>query len=103
VPTIETAANRRFVEAYRAKYSDAGQPNQPAAGAYDAVYLLADVMKQAGTSRRQIRDGLAARDASHPFEGVTGRIAFDSAGDLAGGSVYILQVRNGALQLEGKR
>jgi branched-chain amino acid transport system substrate-binding protein len=103
VPTIGTTANRRFVEAYRAKYPEAGQPNQPAAGAYDAVYLLVDVMRQAGTGRRQIRDGLAARTGNHAFEGVTGRIAFDSAGDLAGGSVYILQVRNGALQLEGKR
>ena len=40
-PTLATAANRKFVEAYRRKFPDAGMPNQPAAATYDAIYLLA--------------------------------------------------------------
>ena len=43
-PSIPSTANRRFVEAFRRKYPDAGLPNQPAAGAYDAIYLLRDVI-----------------------------------------------------------
>ena len=46
-----TRANRRFVEAFRRKYPDAGMPNQPAAATYDAIYLLRDVIARAGTER----------------------------------------------------
>ncbi|HEU4698938.1 MAG TPA: ABC transporter substrate-binding protein [Gemmatimonadales bacterium] len=103
LPTIETPANRRFVEAWHAKYPAAGQPNQPAAATYDAVYLLADVIRSAGTGRRAVREALASRDAAHPFEGVTGRIAFDSLGDVPSRTIYIAVVKNGALHLAGER
>ena len=96
--TIETPANRRFVEAWRRKYPAAGLPNQPAAATYDAVYLLRDVIGRVGTDRQAVRDALArvGRD-SPPYIGAAGRVAFDAAGDLASGEVHMAVVRGGGV------
>jgi branched-chain amino acid transport system substrate-binding protein len=95
-PNLPTEANRRFVEAYRRKYPGAGIPNQPAAAAYDAVYLLRDVIARAGTDRAAVRRALAGvGSATPPFEGVTGTVAFDAAGDVPNQTVYIGLVRGG--------
>ncbi|HEX6104776.1 MAG TPA: ABC transporter substrate-binding protein [Gemmatimonadales bacterium] len=95
-PNLPTSANRRFVEAYRRKYPRAGAPNQPAAATYDAVYLLRDVIARAGTDRAAIRRELAGvGSATPPFEGITGTVSFDAAGDVPHQNVYIGLVRNG--------
>jgi branched-chain amino acid transport system substrate-binding protein len=100
--TLNTTANRRFVEAWRRKYPQAGDPNQPAAATYDAVYLLRDVIARAGTDRAAVRNALAAVGSSAPaFDGITGRIAFDSAGDVPTRQVYIGLVKNGQVILAG--
>jgi len=58
-----------------------GEPlTDQAALTYDAILLLADVIGRAGADREAIRRELDALQQS-PFAGVTGRIAFDSAGD----------------------
>lgn len=99
-PGISTSTNRRFVEAYRRKYPDAGRPNQPAAATYDAVKLLASVIEDAGTGRRAIRDRLGQVGREGPaFEGATSRIAFDPQGDVSEGQVYITVVQGGQLLL----
>jgi branched-chain amino acid transport system substrate-binding protein len=110
-PSIPSTANRRFVEAFRRKYPDAGLPNQPAAGAYDAIYLLRDVIARAGSSRAAIRRALAGvGSVTPPFEGVTGTVAFDANGDVPDQNVYIglvmhggVSVVNGADGSEGTR
>jgi branched-chain amino acid transport system substrate-binding protein len=95
-PSIPSAANRRFVEAFRRKYS--APPNQPAAGTYDAVYLLRDVIARAGTGRDDIRRALAGvGSVTPPFEGVTGTVAFDANGDVPNQNVYIGLVQHGAV------
>lgn len=97
-PSLATDANRRFVDAYRRKYPDAGDPNQPAAATYDAVYLLRDVVARAGSSREAVRKTLAGvGSATPPFEGVTGTVAFDARGDVPNQNVYIGLVRNGVM------
>jgi len=99
LPSLPTPANRRFVEAYRKRYSDAGLPNQPAAATYDAVYLLRDVIARVGTKREAIRRAVAEVGTTTPaFVGVTGRIAFDSLGDVPNAAVHIAVVKNGAMQ-----
>jgi branched-chain amino acid transport system substrate-binding protein len=99
-PTLPTSANRRFVEAYRKKYPDAGMPNQPAAATYDAIYLLRDVIARAGSDRQALRRALAGVGSEVPaFEGVTGVVAFDAAGDVQGQNVYVGQVRGGAVEV----
>lgn len=103
LPGVSTAANQRFVEAYRRTYAREGLPNQPAAAAYDVVRLLGEVIGEAGTGRAAIRNALAARGPERPYEGVTGSIAFDSLGDVPNQKVYIAVVRGGALQLAGEQ
>ncbi|HEU4588689.1 MAG TPA: ABC transporter substrate-binding protein [Gemmatimonadales bacterium] len=104
LPTLPTPANTRFVAAYRKRYPDAGLPNQPAAAAYDAVYLLRDAIARVGTGREAIRRAIAGvGTATPPYAGVTGRIAFDSLGDVPGAAVHIAVIRNGTvLHAEGQ-
>jgi branched-chain amino acid transport system substrate-binding protein len=99
-PAIPTPANRRFVHAFRKKYPDAGLPNQPAAGAYDAIYLLRDVIARVGADREAVRRALAGVGSASPaFEGVTGTVAFDAVGDVPNQNVYIGLVRNGVVDV----
>jgi branched-chain amino acid transport system substrate-binding protein len=99
-PSIPSAPNRRFVQAFHRKYPDAGMPNQPAAGAYDAIYLLRDVIAKAGPDRAAVRRALAGvGSVSPPYDGVTGTIAFDGNGDVPNQNVYIGLVRKGAVEV----
>lgn len=104
VPTVPTPENNRFVTAYRNRFPDAGLPNQPAAGTYDAVRLIAEVIGRVGSERGAVRDALAGVGSATPaFAGVTGPIAFDSVGDVPDGKVYVTVVRNGRIELAGEQ
>ncbi|MGZ8391310.1 MAG: ABC transporter substrate-binding protein, partial [Gemmatimonadales bacterium] len=104
LPTLATAANKTFLQAYGKKFPAAGLPNQPAAATYDAVYLLRDVIARAGTKRRAIRRELArVGSGAAAFRGVTGVVAFDAKGDVPNQAVYIGVVRNGAVRLAGSQ
>lgn len=89
--------NAQFVAAYARSYPGE-RPDHRGAAAYDIVQLLASVMTDAGTDRRAIRDRVAriGKDLP-PFDGVTGRIAFDSSGDVPTKPVVIGTVREGKL------
>jgi len=103
-PAIPTSLNQRFVEAFRKKYPGAGAPNQPAAGTYDAIYLLREVIARAGTDRESVRRALAGVGSSTPsFEGVSGTIGFDASGDVATQNVYIGLVRRGVVEVQGSQ
>jgi branched-chain amino acid transport system substrate-binding protein len=98
LPTLDTPANQRFVKSWRRKYPAAGLPTQPAAATYDAVYLLRDVIARVGTDRQAVRDELArVGNRSPAFAGVTGRVAFDSLGDVPASQVHVAVVRGGAV------
>lgn len=89
--------NRRFVEAYRKAYPDAGLPDQGAASSYDAVRLLA-LAASGGDSRSQLRDRLAAVGTTvSAFDGAVGTLGFDSLGDVPTLAVRIGVVRQGEL------
>lgn len=79
-------------KAFAAKYKNAYPFLSPAALSYDAVYLLADAIRRAGsTDRRAIRDALAQ---THDFQGVTGKLTFDSNGDALK-SVIMMKISAG--------
>lgn len=102
-PTLQTVANRKFVEAYHRKYPDAGMPNQPAAATYDAIHLLRDVIARVGSSRKDVSRALAGVGSeTPPFEGVTGVVAFDAAGDVPEQNVYIGRVSAGAVEVANR-
>ena len=84
--------NAVFVAAYRAAY-DNQVPDHRGAGAYDIVQLLAQALRAVGPDRQRLRDYVAGIGTSTPpFEGVTGRIAFDGNGDVPDKEVVIGQV-----------
>src|SRR5207247_1277568 len=73
-------------------------------GGPDILLLLARAMDKVGADRRAIRDYLARVGRGQPpFEGVTGPIAFDANGDVAGKTVVIGVVRDGRLVTEVAR
>jgi len=96
--------NAAFLRAYAAA-NGGERPDHRGAGAYDAVYLIAQAMRDGGTRRTQIRDALA-RINGHDrpaYDGVTGRIAFDDKGDVPGKAVLIGVVRGGRLVMAETR
>ncbi|UCF93970.1 MAG: ABC transporter substrate-binding protein [Desulfobacterales bacterium] len=68
---------QKFVQGFEAKYQ--GTPNMFAGVAYDAINLLAETIRKAGTDRKAIRDALAQ---TKDFPGVTGKITFTANGDV---------------------
>jgi len=92
--------NAQFVGAYARAYAGE-RPDHRGASTYDIIHLLASVLTESGADRRAIRDRLARTGGDLPaFEGVTGRIAFDTHGDVPAKSVVIGTVRDGQLTLE---
>jgi branched-chain amino acid transport system substrate-binding protein len=97
LPDQPGQANADFVRAYRAAY-DGAEPDHRGAGAYDIVHLLARAIAAAGPDRTKLRDYLASVGSrTEPYDGVTGRIAFDAQGDVPGKEVVIGVVRGGHL------
>jgi branched-chain amino acid transport system substrate-binding protein len=77
------------------------RPNDVAGLTTDVVQLIAAAIDAVGPDRRAIRNYLASVGGGRPaFEGVTGRIAFDSSGDARGKPLSIAIVRNGRLVAE---
>ncbi len=100
--SLNSQANRRFVAAYAQKYPDAPVPNQPAAATYDGVNLIARAIEEGGPTRDGVKRALEqVGRTTAPFDGATGRIAFDSLGDVPNRQIYITVVRNGAVLLAG--
>jgi len=97
LPDAETEETRRFVDAYRRAWGG-DVPDHRGAGAYDVVYLLARAIEEAGANRERIRAYLAGVGTKYPpFEGVTGRTAFDERGDAVDKPVVIGVVHDGRL------
>jgi len=70
------------VKAFSAKYEKAygKKPDQFAAQAYDAFYIMTNALKAAGTAdRAKLRDALAA---TKNFQGVVGNFSFDAERDV---------------------
>jgi len=97
-PATNTPANRKFLEAYHQRFPDVGEPNGSGAASYDAVYMLRDAIRRAGTDRRALRDAFAGIGTLTPaYEGAMGTIAFDANGDVPSLQIYMGQVRDGRM------
>ncbi len=81
-------------KAFKEKFTERFGPIQNYAPyAYDAVYVMVEAMKRADSSDpAKYLPELAKTD----YQGVTGKIRFDSKGDVSGGAVTLYQVKNGA-------
>jgi branched-chain amino acid transport system substrate-binding protein len=84
---------RRFVAAYRARWNNE-TPDAFAALGYDAVGVLADAIRRAGTTDGpRLRDALAA---TRDFSGATGLTTIDANRD-ASKPATIIAIRDGKL------
>ncbi len=99
LPDEPGETNSRFLQAYAA--ATGGQvPDHRGAGAYDAIHVIAEAIRDAGTNRRKIRDAIAQLGGARPaYEGVTGRITFDERGDVPGKTVVTGVVQGGRIVL----
>lgn len=93
--------NAAFLRAYAAA-SGGERPDHRGAGAYDAVYLIADAIRAGGTTRARLQQALAQVGHQRPaYEGVTGRITFDERGDVPDKPVLVGVVKGGHIVLAG--
>lgn len=83
----QTPANKAFIAAYKAKFGS--DPDQFAAQAYDAMYIMADAIKSAKLSGNlaKDRDALRAALPAVKIDGATGKFAFRAAPAVAGKQV----------------
>ena len=82
-----TPVNKAFIAAYKAKFGS--DPDQFAAQAYDALYIMADALKNVKLTGNLANDRDAVRRAlpSVKIDGATGKFAFRPAPAVAGKQV----------------
>jgi len=89
-------AAQEFVKKFEAKYSKKVDSWSPYA--YDAMYVMADAIKRAGsTDGPAIKDAIAATAG---FQGATGVTNFEGAREPVGKDLIILKVENGQYVVE---
>jgi branched-chain amino acid transport system substrate-binding protein len=87
------AKGEEFKQKYKAKFGTDVQVYSPYS--YDAVYVIADAIKRAGSADR------AAITAAMPatnYAGITGQIQFDEKGDIKNGAISMFRVKDGKLE-----
>lgn len=82
----------QFTAKYKAKFGSDVQIYAPYA--YDAVYVIVDAIRRAGSLDR---GAIAAAVAATDYEGLTGHIRFDEKGDIKNGAISMFHVQNGQL------
>lgn len=93
LPLAAMPGGSKFKAKFEAKY---GEIQNYAPYAYDAMYVLVDAMKRANSSDPA---KYLAELPKTDYQGVTGRIRFDSKGDTTGGAVTLYQVKDGQWQV----
>jgi len=87
------AKGEEFKTKYKAKFNQDVQIYSPYS--YDAVYVIAEAMKRAGSADRAAITG--AMPATN-YAGVTGTVSFDEKGDIKGGAISMFKVKEGKLE-----
>lgn len=80
---------KAFKDKFNARF---GQIQNYAPYAYDAVYIMVEAMKRADSADPA---KYLAELGKTDYQGVTGRVRFDSKGDISGGAVTLYQVKGG--------
>ena len=85
---------KAFVQKYEKAYGK--KPDQFAAQAYDALYIMGEALKNAGKADRdKLRDALAA---VRNFNGVLGKFSFDAERDVVMDPVVLI-IKDGKFQI----
>lgn len=91
---------QEFVQAFSKRYGM--PPDGNAALAYDATMLIAQAVREGGRDRAKVQEYLSRLDATRPFEGVTGSIAFTDGGDPKDKQIVVARIQRGALAVESQ-
>lgn len=87
----DSPENRKFLASFRSEYDD--DPDMWAAQGYDALMILAEGIKSAGTSApRKVADALKNIET---LDRVTGNYHFNDEGDIEGIKLFIKIVKDG--------
>lgn len=92
-----TGKDDEAVESFVTKYSEefGKEPDQFAAQAYDALYIMADALKRAGEAdSEKLREALAD---TKDLDGVLGTMSFDEDGDIVMDPI-VLTIKDGQFQ-----
>jgi branched-chain amino acid transport system substrate-binding protein len=92
--SAQRAVREEFEQRYRARTG--AMPSVAAAEAYDAVRLVAAALRRSGANRVRLRDQLAA---GRKYQGTTGDVSFDTAGNARGDVVLVRLDSAGGLSL----
>jgi branched-chain amino acid transport system substrate-binding protein len=87
---LATLTSRRLVDRCRAEF---GETPSYVVECYDAVTVIVTALERGATTRKAVRETIAATD----LEGVGGRIRFDAAGDRIDAPVSLWQVVGGRM------
>lgn len=89
--SIDNALNRRFVDAYKAKFKET--PGKVELLGFESVWIVAEAMKAAGTATdmKLVSQTLLKGEWDSP----RGKVRFDASGQAASEHLYRVEVRNG--------
>jgi branched-chain amino acid transport system substrate-binding protein len=91
----DTPKNKAFIEKYYEYVKK--DPNEPnnimfAAITYDMTSIVADAIREVGTDPTAIKGYI---DNLKDYDGVTGKLSFDTNGDVQKGGIYLFEVQGG--------
>ena len=90
---IDTPANKDFIDRFQARYgADAPSLNELAVRSYEAVYLWAEGVKQAGTTERMAV--IEALESPVSFDGPSGNVTIDPKTHHAVQNVYLGELQD---------
>jgi len=93
-PEMDNSSLKEFDRKFRERFGR--ESHFFAANAYDAIYILKNVLEKKGYTGEKIRDGLYSLKG---FKGVTGNIEFDKKGDLKNPTIVIKQISHGKFNI----
>ncbi len=94
-PTAQGEKVAAFVKAYEKRFGSL--PNRNAAQGYDALNLLAHVIKEGGSTAPEKMAAILRK--TRDWQGVTGAHTFDDNGDVQGKPMVVKIVRGGVFQV----
>mgnify|MGYP000926052136 CR=1 FL=1 len=86
---FDFTGSNEWVPRYRERY---GEPGPYSVHAYDAAYVVAEAIKQAGSTDRA---AVAEAIRNINIEGISGPISFNEVGNRKDGYFIVLEVKNG--------
>ena len=90
VPEIGTPINKTFITEYQAAFKE--PPTKFSAAGYNAMHILADAIKKAGSTEPEaLRKGIAETD----YTGLMGNYRFNDKGQAYGFNVYLVNWKDG--------